>query len=252
MSGSAAENTRAMTPVTRQTGHVQTPSLCPDGSELVYLSDNGGHANLWVIRTDGPRARRITFERDPAVTVGVPKWSPAGDVILYIVNRELPQLWLIRPDGRGAQKLVERGVCATWSPDGRSIYDSPNVDGEQACIEKVSVAGGAVTIVRGDRNSNMPTVGEDVLYFAAFEAPEFRSMDWELDGHLQRADRRSSSVGSTGVECRSPRCMFIQYCRKTANGSHRHLPMARRATLDAVNQGRLLAAGDGLRRSGDR
>ena len=56
-----------MTRVTRQTGQVQTPSVSPDGSELVYLSDNGGHANLWVIRRTVPRARQITFERDPAV-----------------------------------------------------------------------------------------------------------------------------------------------------------------------------------------
>ena len=63
VTGSAVENTRAMTRVTRQTGQVQTPSVSPDGSELVYLSDNGGHANLWVIRTDGDRARQITFER---------------------------------------------------------------------------------------------------------------------------------------------------------------------------------------------
>ena len=129
--GSAAENTRAMTRVTRQTGQVQTPSVSPDGSELVYLSDNGGHANLWVIRTDGTRARQITFERDPAVTIGVPKWSPAGDAIVYIVNREVPQLWIIRPDGRGARKLVERGLWAAWGEGGRWLYYTPNVDGEQ-------------------------------------------------------------------------------------------------------------------------
>jgi serine/threonine protein kinase len=178
--GSASENTRAMTPVTRQTGQVQTPSVSPDGSELVYLSDNGGHANLWVIRTDGTRARQITFERDPSVTIGVPKWSPAGDAIVYIVNRNLPQLWLIRPDGRGAHKLVERGMWATWSPDGRWVYYSPNVDGEQYTIEKVPVTGGPPTVVRGDRNSTAPAVGQDTLYFVAFVAPEFGSIDWEI------------------------------------------------------------------------
>jgi len=141
VSGSAIENTRAMTRVTRQTGQVQTPSVSPDGSELVYLSDNGGHANLWVIRTDGTRARQITFERDPAVTIGVPKWSPAGDAIVYIVNRDLPQLWVIRPDGRGARKLVERGMWATWSGDGKWLYYTPNVNAERYSIEKVSLTG---------------------------------------------------------------------------------------------------------------
>ena len=178
--GSPAENTRAMTQVTRQTGQVQTPSVSPDGSELVYLSDNGGHANLWVIRTDGTRARQITFERDPAVTVGVPKWSPAGDDIVYIVNRELPQLLVVRPDGRGARRLVERGMWAAWSFDGRWLYYSPNVDAVGNCIEKVPAGGGAAIVVRGDRNSNAPAVGKDELYFVALVAPEFGSMDWEI------------------------------------------------------------------------
>jgi serine/threonine protein kinase/WD40 repeat protein len=177
---SPAENTHRMTRVTKQTGQVQTPSVSPDGSELVYLSDNGGHANLWVVRTDGTRARQITFERDPAVTIGVPKWSPAGDAIVYIVNREYPQLWTIRPDGRGARLLVERGMWATWSPDGRWLYYSPNVDGEHYTIEKVPATGGPPVLVRGDRNSNAPTVGRDALYFAAFAAPEFGSWDWEI------------------------------------------------------------------------
>jgi serine/threonine protein kinase len=178
--GSPAENTRAMRLVTRQTGQVQTPSVSPDGSELVYLSDNGGHANLWVIRTDGTRARQITFERDPSVTIGVPKWSPAGKDIVYIVNRELPQLWVVRPDGRGARRLVERGMWPTWSYDGRWLYYSPNVDGERYCIEKVPADGGQAIVVRGDHNSNAPAVGKDEMYFVAFVAPEFGSMDWEI------------------------------------------------------------------------
>ena len=176
---SPAENTRAMARVTKQTGQVQTPSVSPDGNELVYLSDNGGHANLWVVRTDGTRARQITFERDPAVTIGVPKWSPVGDVIVYIVNRQYPELWTIRPDGRGARKLVDRGMWATWSYDGRWLYYSPNVDGEDYTIEKVPAAGGPSVLVRGDRNSNAPTVGRDALYFAAFAA-DYGNFDWEI------------------------------------------------------------------------
>jgi serine/threonine protein kinase len=177
---SALENTRAAAPVTRQTGQVQTPSVSPDGSELVYLSDNGGHANLWVIRTDGTRARQITFERDRAVTIGVPQWSPAGNEIAYVVSREYPQLWLIRPDGRGARKLVERGVSACWSEDGQWLYYTSNVDGQGYCIEKVPVTGGPPVVVRGDHSSHAPTAGRGVLYFAAFVAPHFGSLDCEI------------------------------------------------------------------------
>src|SRR6202011_1961379 len=79
--GSPTENTRAGVRITAQTGRAQTPSLSPDGKELVYLSDSGGHGNLWVARVDGSGIRQITFERDPAIAVGVPVWSPAGNQI---------------------------------------------------------------------------------------------------------------------------------------------------------------------------
>ena len=96
------------------------------------------------------------------------------------MNREVPQLWIIRPDGRGARKLVERGMWAAWGEDGRWLYYTPNVDGEQSTIEKVPVTGGPPVVVRGDHNSNAPAVGRGVLYFAAFVAPEFGSIDWEI------------------------------------------------------------------------
>jgi serine/threonine protein kinase len=178
--GSPRENTQQAVAVTRQTGQVQTPSVNADGSELVYLSDNGGHANLWVSRTDGTRARQITFERDRAVTIGLPKWSPAGNEIVYIVNREYPQLWTVRSDGRGANLLVERGFWPCWSHDGRWLYYTPNVDGEHFTIEKVSRTGGSPVVVR-DRNSTAAAIGADgVLYFAAQLAPEFGTRDWEI------------------------------------------------------------------------
>ncbi|HLG58229.1 MAG TPA: LpqB family beta-propeller domain-containing protein [Vicinamibacterales bacterium] len=177
---SPLENTRAAVQVTRQTGQVQVPSLNPDGSDLVYLSDNGGHANLWVARSDGTRARQITFERDPAVIIGVPKWSPAGDQIVYIVRRDVPQLWVIRPDGRGARKVVERGIAACWSDDGRWLYYAPDLDEPTFCIEKVAMTGGPPIVVRGDHNSYAPTIGAGVLYFTAGVTPELGSWDWEI------------------------------------------------------------------------
>ena len=35
-------------------------------------------------RSDGSSTRQITFERDPAVVIGIPVWSPAGDRIVMI------------------------------------------------------------------------------------------------------------------------------------------------------------------------
>ena len=79
---------KTASPSRASNGQVQTPSVSPDGSQVVYLSDSGGHANLWVTRVDGSSpARQIYFERDPRVVIGVPVWSPAGDRIVFIRNQ---------------------------------------------------------------------------------------------------------------------------------------------------------------------
>ena len=191
---SPRDNTSHAVAVTRQTGQVQTPSVSPDGSELVYLSDHGGHANLWVARTDGARARQITFERDPAVTIGVPKWSPSGDLIVYVLYRDWPQLWVVRPDGRGARQLVTRGVSACWSLDGTWLYYTPNVDGETYCVEKVPSSGGPPVDVRNDGNSHAPVLGNGMLYFAAWPARERGIWDWEIR-RASPEDGPSETVG---------------------------------------------------------
>ena len=63
---------------------MQTPATSPDGREVVYLSDSGGHVNAWVSKVDGTGSRQLTFEQDPAVVIGIPVWSPAGDRIVMI------------------------------------------------------------------------------------------------------------------------------------------------------------------------
>ena len=48
-----AERARRRCRMTNQTGQVLTPSA-PDGNQIAYLSDSGGHANIWVMSAKGP------------------------------------------------------------------------------------------------------------------------------------------------------------------------------------------------------
>ena len=252
VTGSAVENTQAMTPVTRQTGQVQTPSVSPDGSELVYLSDNGGHANLWVIGTDGTRAAKSHSSAIQPSRSAYPSGLRPGDAIVYIVNREVPQLWIIRPDGRGAHKLVERGMWAAWCEDGRWLYYAPNVDAEQSTIEKVPVTGGPPVLVRGDHNSTAPTVGRGVLYFAAYRGPGVRKHGLGDQAGLSGG----RTIGVLGASRWESRAVLAAVHPSRPVGRR---PMARAGTcrwrdeqpLAAVHGGWLVAAGDRLRRSAD-
>ena len=167
VAGSPAENTREATRITRQTGQVQTPSVSPDGTHIVYISDNGGHANLWVTGADGSNARQITFETEPSVRVGVPIWSPRGDVIAFVMNRGgQGGLWAVRPDGTALRHIV-RGWAPCWSSDGRWLYYW-RLGEERKRVEKIPIDGGDPIVVRDDASGIvLPAVSADgrTLYF---------------------------------------------------------------------------------------
>jgi serine/threonine protein kinase/Tol biopolymer transport system component len=150
--GSPEQNVRRGAQITRQTGNVQTPSAAPADHELVYLSDSGGHGNLWIVNLETQQNRQVTFEHDPQVTIGVPVWSPDGKYIAY-VKRGLKawnvDLWLMNPDGSAAHKVSDGGGWACWAPDSRWLYFSP--PGENGFrIAKASPAGGGNLSVRAE------------------------------------------------------------------------------------------------------
>jgi serine/threonine protein kinase/Tol biopolymer transport system component len=168
VAGTPADNVKNGTRITQQTGQVQTPSASPDGNEVVYLSDSGGHGNVWAAKVDGSSTRQITFERDPAVVIGIPVWSPAGDRIVMIQSRAGKSgEWVINPDGSGLRELVPGGAGAAWSGDGRWLYyrTSPSEREPTTCIEKIPIDGGSAVRVRCEAaNSAVASDGSAIYY----------------------------------------------------------------------------------------
>lgn len=179
IAGSAVENVRRGVRVTHQTGHVQTPTASPNGQDLAFLSDSGGHANLWVIGTDGSGLRQLTDERDPDVAVGVPNWSPDGRSIAFVSSRGNPGYtfgtWLVNPDGGNLRSLLPQALGVAWSPDGRWLY---YVERANDVVKKMPVDGGPAVIVRPERARNLIGVDGSTLYYLVERAlvdgrPEF-------------------------------------------------------------------------------
>ena len=74
--GVTADNVQRGQQVTRQTGQVLTPTAAPDGDQIAYLSDSGGHSNIWVTSTQGAttpdhlRRRSHGGDRRPDLVAG--------------------------------------------------------------------------------------------------------------------------------------------------------------------------------------
>jgi eukaryotic-like serine/threonine-protein kinase len=159
VTGTSGENTRDGIRITRQTGQVQVPSVSPDERAIVFVSDTGGHSNLWIAGTDGSGMRPITFETDPGVAIGVPVWSPRGDWIAFVRSDDSrAATWGIRPDGSGLRRMVT-GWAPNWSADGRWLYywrlEEPRG------IDRISIDDGTIESVRLGGELSIPAISRD-------------------------------------------------------------------------------------------
>jgi eukaryotic-like serine/threonine-protein kinase len=186
-------------PVTRQTGQVLTPTSDPEGSEIAFLSDSGGHANLWAKATRTGDLRQITFETDPAVAVGVPVWSPDGSSIAFVSSKGRTGLefgiWLVNRDGTNPRNLAPRGLGPAWSEDGRWLYYA---EGAGGVLKKVAASGGDATTVRSEKIRNVIGLHGTTLYYVVERPivdgrPEFEIRAASPDNGPSRALARVAS-----------------------------------------------------------
>jgi Tol biopolymer transport system component len=182
--GSAVENVRRGVQITQQTGQVQTPSVAGNDREVVYLSDSGGHGNLWITDTTTGASRQLTYEQDPDVVLGVPVWSPDGRHIAFYATRDgVGGNWLVNPDGGNPRELIRTGGWATWSSDGRWLYYNENTQGSAAigALKKVRPEGGDSVVVRDDKG-NRPAISQDgsTLYFVVERPAVSGGSDYEI------------------------------------------------------------------------
>jgi dipeptidyl aminopeptidase/acylaminoacyl peptidase len=115
------------------------PRLSPSGESVAFVrkrpvDDESYESTVFVGPADGsepPTRFTIAGDLDSA-----PEWSPSGDRIAFVSDRndKVPQLWVLPVDGGEARKVTEvvGGVAnPTWSPDGDRIAFVQRVTAEE-------------------------------------------------------------------------------------------------------------------------
>jgi Tol biopolymer transport system component len=94
------------------------PRFSPDGKRIAFVSDRGGHPQIWVMNADGSDPRLVS--NDPQYRRLQPAWSPDGKQIFALRWDGLVRIPL---DGSKEDLLVE-GTVEWPSPsrDGRFLY----------------------------------------------------------------------------------------------------------------------------------
>jgi Tol biopolymer transport system component len=84
----------------------ESPRWSPDGRSILYWSERGKNAAIYVVGTDGARERQLTS------SVGhdeVPRWSPDGRAITFQSDREGPMtIFVMNADGTGVRRVRPR------------------------------------------------------------------------------------------------------------------------------------------------
>lgn len=92
-----------------------SPSISPDGTAIVFMSNRSGSRKIWRMNFDGssPVQLNNTFEPNHV------RWRPDGQKILIHQASSPPSVYQMNPDGSGDELLKTNCSMARVSPDNR-------------------------------------------------------------------------------------------------------------------------------------
>jgi hypothetical protein len=115
--------------LTSDSATVGSPAFVrPAGEQLVFQSNKGGTAHVYIINRDGTGRRALTSGPNPN---SAPDVSLDGRKVLFVSLRQLPgssrnyDIWEMNIDGTGERRLTTSPRAEDsphYAPDGRSFY----------------------------------------------------------------------------------------------------------------------------------
>ena len=121
------------TPLTQGMSYDNQPRYSPDGSEVLFISDQNGSENLWLVNVESGERRQLT--NGLTYSYESPDWLPDGDYVVAARSfrstargdARNPKLWMWHVDGgTGLQIIKSPGSRRTTgpapTPDGKHIW----------------------------------------------------------------------------------------------------------------------------------
>jgi Tol biopolymer transport system component len=132
------------------------PAISSDGQSLAFSVRQHGQTILYVMKSDGTKARIVT---DALELQGAPAWAPdSKSITSAAVDNGVPHLFRVPVDGRSPTTFVrEYSVDPAWAPDGRFVvYSGPDI-GTTFSVKAVTAEATthplpALTLTRGARH----------------------------------------------------------------------------------------------------
>lgn len=117
--------------VTHNSANNGSAGWSPDGSKLIFQTDQDGNWEIYTISVDG----ELDQLTDDAADDIAPDWSPDGNRIVFSSNRNGKQhIYVMNADGSSPAQITNSPAEDTepaWAPDGKRIAFTSLRDGNQ-------------------------------------------------------------------------------------------------------------------------
>jgi Tol biopolymer transport system component len=124
------------------------PSWSPDGSAIVFASDEGGSVDLYRIEADGSNVQRLTTTPE---NEGAADWSPDGGRIAFVTFADPGggTVWVMNADGTDLTEVYKDAHAfigiQEWSADGRLTLSIDKAGGGELDLYAIESDGANLT-----------------------------------------------------------------------------------------------------------
>jgi Tol biopolymer transport system component len=139
----------------------------PDGSQIVYASDEDGSMNIYIMNSDGTNVRKLTHTTD--CYNGGPFFSPDGGKIIFRADRAVPdllQVFVMDIDGNNLKQLTDNEAvnwAPFWHPSGKAFAYTTSIHGHhnyQIYLQFINT-GGQYRLTYFPRFNGLPTFNRE-------------------------------------------------------------------------------------------
>jgi TolB protein len=207
------------------------PDWSPDGSRIVFASNNPGNYDIYLMQADGS-GTPIQLTVHPGADMH-PAWSPGGGKIAFESKRDEGDwdIWVVNTDGSELRNLTPDSPAnngnPAWSPDGKEIVFSSD-RGDNFDIYVMSADGSGDTLqltdLPGDEyHPAWSPDGKDIL-FRHTDENTGRSQIYIMNREGQAARKLFTSQANDDSPAWSSDGHWIAFTSDRANPGIRNQP----------------------------
>ncbi|MBA3868891.1 MAG: PD40 domain-containing protein [Anaerolineae bacterium] len=167
-----------------------SPSVSPDGRQIIFSSNRDGNYELYLMNIDGSNQRRLTNTQDDEIN---PSWSPVGKEMAFAIHRSLngtnySSINIMNIDGSGLRSLTGMSTndfAPDWLPDGQKLIFVSTRDGNSHIYIMNKNGSNPQRLTDGGEPDSYPRVSPDGSSIV-FERSLGEIWTMNIDGSNQR------------------------------------------------------------------